>query len=98
MDGDGQPDAVVVGCCSRVFTVDEEISLPNYSFVWRHQGGADGRGALTTPIADLEGLPVRAGELGDLDGDGDLDLFAGSQHGAYRIWFNQGDHTFGQSP
>lgn len=88
LDGDGDVDAVV-----------------SNSRHWRHQGKIevwfnDGAGRFAESeqysgefyIADLE--------LGDLDGDGDLDAFLGN-HGRYgepnRVLFNDGDGLFTES-
>ena len=78
VDNDGRVDALVLGCCGRGFKVnDEEPDTPNFSWVWLNH--ADPSERLVGDVASLdvlEGLPVSDAALVDLDGDGDLDLFA----------------------
>src|SRR5690606_7879390 len=74
LDDNGRLDAVVAGCCGRLFAIDPGVDTPNFSWVWRNQPGA-GRSA-GQMLEALDGLAVQAAALGDVDGDGTLDLFA----------------------
>lgn len=103
---DGQADALVAACCGRVFTLDPQADTPNQSWLWLNDWSELGRlSVLTAPADPLYGLAVRDAALGDLDGDGDLDLFAAviaSQNGrssnsADRVLWNDGAGNFSDS-
>lgn len=55
-------------------------------------GNADG--ALSAPVAYAAGVNPIATDLGDLDGDGDLDWVTSNFFGPYHVHLNQGDGTF----
>ena len=102
---DGQLDGIVAGCCGRLFTVDPNDDAPNVSGVWLNTGLNQAiRGQMST-LAALEGLAVQDAALGDLDGDGDLDLFAAviapsegqNRNPADRVLFNDGAGNFTDS-
>ncbi|HSM55496.1 MAG TPA: VCBS repeat-containing protein [Candidatus Sulfomarinibacteraceae bacterium] len=102
VDGDDRPDVVVAGCCGRLFALSEHVR-PNYSWVWHNRWGASTSRPVT--IDALQGLALRDAALGDLDGDGDLDLFGaviapaqGYNHNpADRVLFNDGAGNFTDS-
>jgi hypothetical protein len=76
LNNNGQVDGIVVGCCGRVFTLNPDDDTPNVSGVWLNEWVNKGRLGQMYILSDLEGLAVRGAALGDLDGDGDLDIFA----------------------
>ena len=80
LTGDGWLDAFVAGCCYGLDPTKPDYDLPHApaaSWVWINDGRM---GKLVTghilPMESLDGLPIREAAMGDLDGDGDLDLFA----------------------
>jgi hypothetical protein len=106
LNQDGLLDGVIVGCCGRLFTLDPEDNTPNDSWVWINGWNSAGWLARRVSyLSALDGLAVRAAELGDLDGDGDPDLVAAviapsqslNQDPADRVLLNDGTGNFSDS-
>lgn len=102
LNDDDQVDGVVVGCCGRLFTLDPDADAPNVSGVWINEGDRPGHISL---LSALDGLAMSEAALGDLDGDGDRDIFAAviapsegqNRNPADRVIFNDGDGNFSDS-
>ncbi|MGD1996135.1 MAG: VCBS repeat-containing protein [Anaerolineae bacterium] len=80
LSSDGWIDAFVAGCCYGIIPTEPGYDYPHapsVSWVWINDGGV---GNLQTghilPVDFLDGRPIREAALGDVDGDGDLDVFA----------------------
>jgi len=106
LNNDGQVDGIVVGCCGRAFTLEPDEDTPNISWAWINtwdDGG--GLASHASILSALDGLAMRSAALGDLDGDGDLDLFAAvlapgqgrNRDPADRVLINDGSGKFTDS-
>ncbi|GAP12466.1 protein containg repeat domain [Longilinea arvoryzae] len=76
LNGDGRLDGLVTSCCNPVD--DSKINpatVQSWTF-FREANIGDRLAFRTAPLPELDRVPVRATTLGDLDGDGDLDVYA----------------------
>ncbi len=82
LDGDTDLDAAVV--------VQNDNARSLRLEVWLN----DGRGTFTDSGQSISHPKAQAFALGDLNGDGKMDILAGWFEAGYAIWWNQGDGTF----
>jgi hypothetical protein len=75
LNQDGQVDAFIAGCC--YLPGGDPYLVPSSSWMWINEWKQNERlMGRTSILAELEGLPLRGTALGDLDGNGSLDVFA----------------------
>ncbi len=80
LNGDGWIDAFVAGCCYGMIPTQPGYDFTyasSLSWVWINDGKTEyAQTGHIIPIDGLDRLPTREVALGDLDADGDLDIFA----------------------
>jgi hypothetical protein len=81
LNNDGEVDGFVAGCCYMVTQTTPAESYLNPSSSWVWLNAIDPRGwpwmeRHTLTLPELEGVPIQATALGDLNGDGRPDVFA----------------------
>jgi len=79
LNGDGTLDGFIAGCCGMSFSPlsGEEVYLPSNSWVWVKVWNQDDWFEYQKlNLEQLHDLPIRDTALGDLDGNGSLDVFA----------------------
>jgi len=80
LNGDGRVDAFIAGCCYGMDARkpgNDSAYAPSVSWVWLNDGfQGDIQSGHILPLDFLDGRPIRQAALGDVDGDGDLDVFA----------------------
>lgn len=87
LDGDGDLDAFVIGDAERA-------DRYGYGRVWLN----DGAGNFATTSETVGEFRTQGDvELGDMDGDGDLDALTTDDTSDRTLWLNQGDGTFTES-
>ncbi|MCL4561588.1 MAG: FG-GAP-like repeat-containing protein [Chloroflexi bacterium] len=79
LNQDGQVDGFVSFCCGLIPAPQDQEGWVETSYSWVWINDWDPRGWLnrhTLLLPELDGVPIRAAALGDLNGDGSLDVFA----------------------
>ena len=80
LNGDGRIDAFVAGCCYGMNAREpgyDSTNAPSVSWVWINGGRVKNlQTGHILPLDSLDGRPVREVALGDLDQDGDQDIYA----------------------
>ena len=79
LNEDSLVDAFVAGCCYGITADRPEQAWhdPSVSWVWINEGSVRGlQKGHTIRMEELDGVPIRGAAQGDLDADGDLDVFA----------------------
>jgi hypothetical protein len=82
LNNDGDLDGFIAGCCGMSYSPSsgEEVYIPSISWVWINKWNPGGGFVYhTLSLKELHDLPIRATALGDLDGNGSLDVFAAVQ-------------------
>jgi hypothetical protein len=82
LDGDGDLDAFIANSSHGGVNPADKVWLN------------DGKGVFSDSGQSLGSLYDLTVELGDLDGDGDLDAFTGIWQGLPRVWLNDGKGNF----
>ena len=106
LDSDGDLDVFAANCCGGISSSSSETKLiPSYSQIWLN----DGRGNFTGSGQQLGIQGSQAAALGDLDGDGDIDVFSANDSAVIdaqgdlernqpdRVWLNDGRGHFSDS-
>jgi hypothetical protein len=80
LNGDGRIDAFVAGCCYGMNAREpgyDGTNAPSVSWAWINDGRVGGlQTGHILPMDFLDGRPIRQTSFDDLDGDGDLDIYA----------------------
>jgi hypothetical protein len=80
LNGDDKIDAFVAGCCYGMGPTQPghaSLYAPSLSWIWINDSNVElPHTGHSVPMDSLDGRPIREAALGDVDGDGDVDVFA----------------------